>query len=665
MTDVSPDSTLQPDHPPSYSLVKEGKESASLSKARKFLAIALVVAVAGLGVAAVVFRHRLPILRGSTSPTAAARTAYANKDWQRALDLARGVLKTSPDDREALKVYARASARLGNDAAATKVFNQRLGGSEIEPEDYFLSGLMLSRAGQLDMALDVWRNGAETRPECPEMLEHLVELAVRLHRADPALDAARRLAKQPGWEARGLLLTGQLEAMVENPRAAVEAIQQGLKLDPAARGAPWPADHYRKILARCLLLLGRAKEAQAPLQEVVGVRGHQGADPEAAWLLSRAYLQEGQIELAAAAPPEAKAYRASIPLEFEPCPYVGAAKCEQCHSEISKSHVRSRHARTFHRGADLLALTLPERPLTEPDDPKVTHFFVHEKDRVVEETRTPDKVHKLVINYAFGTRGRYVTMVGRDEDGLYRVARMSHLQNAEGSGWIPSFGNEPSIALAERVRGETIDVRDGVVRCVYCHVTRSGNFRDPPLEFGIGPEAADAAIGCERCHGPGSNHIAAVKAGFTDAAIVTVPRSDAAAVTRQCGDCHTVDPPDEIAESPEHPRYIRSPAVTLTFSRCYKESQGKLSCLTCHNAHRDDDHVVARQEANCLSCHSEARSPANVVASSSAPKPEGRGSVCKVNRKNDCLKCHMPKIFAPAVRALLTDHFIRVRKEKS
>ena len=166
--------------------------------------------------------------------------------------------------------------------------------------------------------------------------------------------------------------------------------------------------------------------------------------------------------------------------------------------------------------------------------------------------------------------------------------------------WATNLGLE----LAERVRGEPVDVRDGVVRCLYCHVTRSWIFRDPPPESPIGPEAADAGIGCERCHGPGGNHIAAVQAGFADTAIVTVLAANAGGITRQCGDCHIVDIPSEIEEEPEDPRYVRSPAVTLTLSRCYQESGGALSCVTCHDPHRDDDHVVAYHEAKCLTCHS-------------------------------------------------------------
>jgi hypothetical protein len=619
-----------------------------------------LVLIVGSGSAAYGLRRQFPGWLGPASQKAAARAAYGSRDWQRALDLARADLKSSPTDRETLRIYARSSARLEHDSAATAIYKDRLAGLPLEPEDYFLTGLMIGRAGHPQLALDVWRKGLEIRPESPEMLEHLSRLSASLQRLDNALDGARRLARQPGWEARGLLLTGQLESMVENPKEGAAALEQGLKRDPAARGAVFPVDYYRKLLARDLLQLGRAHEAQEPLQAVLAG----GADPEAAWLLSRAYLQVGNIELAATALSQASGYRAANPIEAEPSPYVGARRCDECHAEIGKIYARSRHARTFHRGAGLLDLARPDRPLPDPDDAKVTHAFVRENDRVVEETRTPDKLFKIVVDYAFGVTGRYVTMVGRDGEKKYRVARMSHYHNKEGTGWTPTFGSEPSIDLAERVRGETVDVRDGVVRCVYCHVTRSGNFRQPPPESGIGPEAADTGIGCERCHGPGGNHIAAVEAGFVDVATVTVRAADAEAVTRQCGDCHTVDPRSDIEQLPDDPRYARSVAVTLTFSRCYKESQGALSCLTCHGAHRDDDHDVAQHEARCLNCHSARSAGSRADATSHAATASGRGKVCKVNPKNDCLNCHMPKLPARALEAPRTDHFIRVRKEK-
>ena len=76
-------------------------------------------------------------------------------------------------------------------------------------------------------------------------------------------------------------------------------------------------------------------------------------------------------------------------------------------------------------------------------------------------------------------------------------------------------------ANLQNLRGQLVDVRDGIVRRRQCHVTNPREFRDPD-KTGSGPEAADAGIGCEGCHGPGGNHVIAVEAELADRAIVNV-----------------------------------------------------------------------------------------------------------------------------------------------
>ncbi len=100
----------------------------------------------------------------------------------------------------------------------------------------------------------------------------------------------------------------------------------------------------------------------------------------------------------------------------EPSPYAGGASCVSCHREQSRGHAQSRHARTFHHGRGLLDLPLPERPLADPDDPKVTHDFKRENDKIKVETHAGDKIYRLIVEYAFGTSDQYVTMIGRDEE---------------------------------------------------------------------------------------------------------------------------------------------------------------------------------------------------------------------------------------------------------
>jgi tetratricopeptide (TPR) repeat protein len=593
-----------------------------------------------------------------------AKSAYEAQDWQRAAELTRPLLKSQADNPDALRIYARASARMERDNAAASIYTGRLGASQMQAEDRFLLGLLKVRAGYLEDALEVWEKAAREGDDDPELLDNLARLSARLQRLDGAADAARRLSRKPSWEARGLLLLGEILALLDDPKGSALALRAALERDPTARGAIFPLAHYRKRLARSFLQLARPAEAREALHALGGPNeGTPGLDPEAQWLLSRAWLQEGNLKEAGVALTLAGSYRTENPLVPEPSPYSGAASCASCHRELSRKHDKSRHARTFHHAKGLLDLPFPDRPLVDPDDPKVTHNFKREDGKIKVETKGGDKIYELIVEYAFGTRDQYVTMIGRDDERAYRALRLSSYHAADGVAWGRTAGDVPDSNSSENMRGEPIRVRDGVVRCLYCHVTFYRDFRDPPPES-ESPAAADRAIGCERCHGPGGNHLKAIKGSFPESAIMNAGMGGAQAIGTLCADCHIVGAPGEISKAPDDPRFVRSPGLTLTFSRCFTESDGAMSCLTCHDAHRDDKGPESFYEAKCLSCHGAQAAPEKNIAAAPgvASLPATRKPVvCPVNPTTKCLDCHMPKVPLPALHRDLTDHYIRVR----
>src|SRR5262249_47861100 len=144
------------------------------------------------------------------------------------------------------------------------------------------------------------------------------------------------------------------------------------------------------------------------------------------------------------------------------------------------------------------------------------------------ETRVGNEVFDAMVEYAFGTGDRYLTMVCRDATDKYRIARLSYYDTPQGKGWDRSAldRTHPTRAHAPEFQGDPIGVRDGLARCLYCHVTnpRTGH-------YSIGPETADRAIGCERCHGPGGNHLDAIGSGIPDLAIVNPGAASQRAVT--------------------------------------------------------------------------------------------------------------------------------------
>ncbi|HZW29391.1 MAG TPA: tetratricopeptide repeat protein [Isosphaeraceae bacterium] len=605
-------------------------------------------------------------LRRSPDPAAQAVHAYDRGGWAVAARLARQALKARPDDLLALKILARSSAQLGQDDSALAVYTRRLDPKAMEAEDHALMGLALQRRGQTDAALRAWDRALEGGLISPWSLDEMARHYLRARRQEEAGRVAQRLSRLPGWEARGSMMLGTTRAALNDVAGAAESFRRALSLDPREIDRSAEPVPLGRLIARTFLRMASPLEARARLQAILA----QGPDPEAAWLLSRAYLQEGDKARAQQAMDQAGSYRAENPLEPEPAPYVGETRCQACHLAIFRDSLTSRHTRSFHRGAQLRDLPRPDRPLPDPDDPKVTHKILERDGALREQTLIGGDVYEAVVDYAFGTSDRYVTMVSRDAHGGYRIARLSYYDTAQGRGWDRSALDKTHLAPGHGAafQGEAIGVREGVAKCLYCHTT---NPRSGPQA--TGPETADRAIGCERCHGPGGHHVAAVAAGFSDPAIVNpAVVSPGAVTTRQCNDCHILGR-DYRQDDLGDPGWTRSQGVGWTFSRCNTESGGAFGCVTCHDPHKPAKATTTAQyEAKCLSCHrSTGPAPA---AGGDTPRPKSRTPIgvvaaptaraCPVDRSQGCLGCHMPRVRIDSLHLDLADHSIRIHRPK-
>jgi hypothetical protein len=314
----------------------------------------------------------------------------------------------------------------------------------------------------------------------------------------------------------------------------------------------------------------------------------------------------------------------------------------------------SRHTQSYYRGEEIKTLPRPDHPLPDPDNPKVTHAIVEREGVVEEETHVGDTIYRAVVEFAFGTADRYVTSVHRDAKGGYRIARMSWYCSADGKGWDYSALDNITATKGDQFQGQPVGIRDGVIKCLYCHTTnpRAGRER-------VGPETADRAIGCERCHGPGGHHIAAVEARLPDMAISNPgPGSSAtpqAVSETQCNDCHILGQKSAtLAEYEQLQASLRSQGLGWGLSRCKTESKGAFGCVTCHEPHSPARATTTVQyEEKCLACHSAASKPTDTNKSP---------TVCSVNPSKGCVGCHMPAVYSSFLHAEVTDHFIRVRR---
>lgn len=223
--------------------------------------------------------------------------------------------------------------------------------------------------------------------------------------------------------------------------------------------------------------------------------------------------------------------------------------------------------------------------------------------------------------------------------------------------------------------------------CIFCHTAYPlADDRKTQDDEEVFPATLPEGIDCQRCHGPGAAHIAAVRAKASNdqihETIVNPSRLSRERQLEVCMECHLETSARHIPNSirnygrdlnsyrPGEPLadyktyFERSKdandfgfetahaSYQLPQSVCFQKSQ--MTCLTCH-----DPHNIPRGEAAtrhyvevCQSCHASTKDLAQDAAH--------KGVVIKTG--SSCLTCHMPKRRPEAsVHVVLTDHWIRRR----
>ncbi len=577
-----------------------------------------------------------------SDPVQQGWAAYARGDWEEAVTIARRRLRAAGDDTSAMRLMARAFVRLGRDSSAMSVYG-KMGSAAMTPEDLCLLGIALARSGNAK-GVEVWEQARAADPNHAETLFELTRVYSTNDRLADAAVTGQKLAACPGWEYEAEALLGTIEFARNDPDGALVFWRRALERRDGKKSPRRAPSVAPKEFARALLQTRASAEARGRLERIVASK----PDPESFWLLSRAYLQQGLDGDALAALKQSGSFRVDNPLAPEPSPFAGANRCAECHSGIFRAQQRSRHARTFFRASELTNVSLPASPVRDPGQSKVTHVLKRVgPDRIEQQTRVEKQVYSAIVEYALGSGDRGLTFVGRGENGEAVELRLSEYRNGAGYQWDVTSGHFVRPDEAARYLGEPL-TEDALRRCLGCHVTSS-----QAIASGSGPEASDHGIACEKCHGPGENHILAVKAGFPDLAIVDPRMASGGRMVALCAECHS---PRRGNLAKEDPSAVRFQGTTLTWSRCFLESQDKLDCITCHDPHRDAVSSPAHYESKCLSCHSGARTGAELHGSSETRA----ASVCPVNPVKGCVGCHMPSVKNIVPHSSFTDHFIRV-----
>ncbi len=327
---------------------------------------------------------------------------------------------------------------------------------------------------------------------------------------------------------------------------------------------------------------------------------------------------------------------------------VGLKSCSVCHPGEYASHSVSGHARTLRAAAKSpLARRLSGATFADPEAPGVSWTYGLSDGRFWVERCEAERVEQFPIDYAFGS-GRhattFVTLTERTPDRPrmfeHRLTVFAHQESPE---ITPGQGKaRRSTIQGVEPSGRSYQTQQ-TLKCFECHTTAISD-RGPLL---LDETTMIPNIGCERCHGPGKEHVEAAHRRAGDEAL-KMPfgrgRWSAADEMRLCGGCHRL--PETVGSdmiSPDNPTLVRFQPVGLMQSACYQKSQGALSCSTCHEPHARSSTDLPAYEAVCLSCHS---GPSQTA--------------CKVSRVTGCVGCHMPRRDASR-GMMMIDHWIRSR----
>ena len=334
--------------------------------------------------------------------------------------------------------------------------------------------------------------------------------------------------------------------------------------------------------------------------------------------------------------------------------YLGSEACGTCHNDKHFNWRQSLHSKMIQKaGADAILGDFQKNNALQFEGWNF-RMTVEQGQNWIVESNPRGRTQRYRVDYTLGSKRvqHYLSLL---PDGRLRV--VSPTWDVQKKQW---FHSNEIIATGHHAE---VSVQMWNQHCYNCHVSQEKQGYDIETDT-FKTTFTETGINCEMCHGPGSLHVAQVRANpkADDLKIVNPKDLPPKEQVLICAQCHA---PRVMVQNGYHPaknyydyympslmhfyidrwfdppvwadgrmRRFATEATAMWQSQCYLK--GEATCVSCHDPHLNTINRDARfrdTDVLCTQCHTQFKSE-TAVAQHSRHSLTGSGS--------HCIECHMP-----------------------
>lgn len=355
--------------------------------------------------------------------------------------------------------------------------------------------------------------------------------------------------------------------------------------------------------------------------------------------------------------------------------FAGSASCAPCHQKIFEQHLQSFHHLT----------SVPANAQTLRGDFTLANKIYFNDHLYVAAEKKQDSFYQTAYSHEQAKLSRpFQIVVGsgkRGQTSIYwfqnYLFQLPLTYFTETNEWTLSPGYSRKVDFNRSITS----------RCLECHSTyfqETTNTQSKADEFKN--TGYILGVECEKCHGPGVAHIAfheknpGEKKGYAILNPASFSRSQSLDLCRLChgGGLNKTKPSFSYQAGDSLFNYFQKDTAKavedidvhgnqfgkMAASRCFQNSQ--MTCLTCHDAHKNESTMAAGFYTKCESCHTSSAHNLCKLAT----------SVSMDFLKARCIDCHMPEQASKAIMVIrknetvptsahMRTHFISIYKDLS